>query len=116
VTDKLAIAAEKAHRLTVALRKQGVEAYEFHDRTESVVTIGSFNSEGTPLEDGTIEINPQMLRIIQRYRAKQTPLGGRAMLGMQPQMLDGIAFDVQPIPMAVPRRSIAADYARRRLF
>jgi len=34
--SKLHAAADKAHRLTVALRKQGVEAYEFHDRTRAL--------------------------------------------------------------------------------
>lgn len=114
VTDKLAVAADKAHRLTTALRKQGVEAYEFHDRTESVVTIGHFESEGTPLPNGAIEINPDMYRIVRQYQAGQTPIPGRRMIGMQPKVLDGVSFDVQPVPMAVPRRSIAADYARRK--
>lgn len=123
-TDKLEVAADKAHRLTVALRKQKVEAYEFHDRTESIVTIGSFESEGSPavdkngqpLRDGSIEINPQMLQIIQRYKAVQTQLPGRQLVGMQPRTLGGVAFDVQPIPIQVPRRSLAADYTRRKLF
>lgn len=113
VTDKLSVAADKAHRLTVALRKQGVEAYEFHDRTESVVTIGSFESEGTPRSNGTIFIDPKIYRIVEQYRAIPTRLPGRGVTGMQPKMLAGIAFDVQPVSMAVPRRSVAADYARR---
>ena len=44
--SKLEEAAYNAHLLVVALRKQGVEAYEFHDRHESLVTIGSFDSVG----------------------------------------------------------------------
>jgi hypothetical protein len=116
LTDKLSIAADKAHRLTVALRKQGIEAYEFHDRTESIVTIGSFESEGQPLPNGSIEINPKMYRIVQQYRASQTPLAGNRVMGMQPRTLSGIPFDVQPLPIPVPRRSIAADYARRKPF
>jgi hypothetical protein len=116
VTDKLAVAADKANRLTTALRKRGIDAYEFHDRTESVVTIGSFDSEGTPLPNGAIDINPKMFRIIQQYKASPTQNAGRGTLGMQPRVLDGIAFDVQPVPMSVPRRSVAADYARRREF
>ncbi len=35
-------AAENAHLLTAELRAHGYEAYEFHDRNESIVTIGSF--------------------------------------------------------------------------
>lgn len=41
--DSLVKAIEKAHNLTVALRSKGWEAYEFHDRYESYVTVGSFD-------------------------------------------------------------------------
>ena len=41
--SKLVDAAEKAHKLTEALRAKGVQAYEFHDRASSIVTIGSFD-------------------------------------------------------------------------
>ncbi|QDT72585.1 hypothetical protein [Lacipirellula limnantheis] len=41
--DALVVAVDKAHKLTVALRSKGWEAYEFHDRYESYVTVGSFN-------------------------------------------------------------------------
>ena len=37
------VAGENAHKLTVALRSKGWEAYEFHDRYESYVTVGSFD-------------------------------------------------------------------------
>jgi len=56
--SRLAEAAEKAHKLTETLRAKGVQAYEFHDRYSSIVTIGSFNSVGTPRADGKTEINP----------------------------------------------------------
>ncbi len=42
-TDPLVKAVEHAHNLTVALRSKGWEAYEFHDRHESYVCVGSFN-------------------------------------------------------------------------
>ena len=41
--DALVVAGENAHKLTVALRSKGWEAYEFHDRYESYVTVGSFD-------------------------------------------------------------------------
>ena len=112
VTDKLEIAADKAHRLTEALREQGVEAYEFHDRHESIVTIGSFQAEGTPLPDGTVEINPAILKIMQKYGAAREPIPGKPLLGLQPRTLAGITFDVQPLPMKVPRASVGGAYAR----
>ena len=111
--SRLTQAAEKAHRLTEALRQRGVEAYEFHDRHESIVTVGNFESVGSPREDGRIEIDRRILKVIESYGAKQTPVavrGGSA--GMQPRTLDGIPFDIQPKPIHVPKRSIASDYAR----
>lgn len=112
VTNKLDIAADKAHRLTLALRSRGVEAYEFHDRHESIVTVGSFKSVGEPRADGRTEINPAVHRIMEMYGAKRQPIPGQASHGLQPRAIGGIAFDVQPIPVIVPRRSIADDYAR----
>lgn len=112
VTDKLDIAADKAHRLTVALRSRGVDAYEFHDRTESIVAVGSFDSVGEPRVDGKIEIHPTVHKIMQMYGASRRELPGGGSLGLQPRTLDGIAFDIQPMPVEVPRRSIAADYVR----
>ncbi|HEV3416441.1 MAG TPA: hypothetical protein VG056_06500, partial [Pirellulales bacterium] len=66
-TDPLVYATKKAHALTESLRKTGVEAYEFHDRFSSVVTIGSFNSVGTPRQDGKTEINPKIYEIMRTY-------------------------------------------------
>lgn len=106
-------AAGKAHDLTAALRKSGIEAYEFHDRHESIVTVGSFASVGTPRRDGRIEINRAVLEIMHKYGANSTPIpGGVALPGLRPKTLSGIPFDVQPVPVEVPKRSIAADYAR----
>ncbi len=110
--SQLAEAAEKAHRLTTALRKKGVEAYEFHDRAESIVTIGSFATVGTPRADGRIEINPAVHSILQTYGAMSAAtVGSQRSMGYRPKSLDGIPFDVQPTPVIVPRKSIASDYA-----
>ncbi len=57
---KLAEAAQKANDLTKALRLKGYEAYQFHDHHMSIVTIGHFDSVGTPRADGKIEINPEI--------------------------------------------------------
>ncbi len=109
---KLEEAALKAHRLAAALREQGVEAYEFHDRNESIVCVGSFESVGSPREDGKIEINPQVYQVMQRYGAEQKSLPGQPAVGLSPRSLKGISFDVQAVPVEVPRVSIAASYAR----
>jgi len=118
--SRLGEAAEKAHRLTEALRQRGVEAFEFHDRHESIVAVGSFNSVGTPRVDGKKEINPAVHQVMQAYGPVKQPLvdgAGREVSGLQPRQLDGVFFDVQPIPVEVPRRSIGQDYATAgRLF
>jgi hypothetical protein len=101
--SRLAEGADKAHRLVVALRKHGVEAYEFHDRHESIVTVGSFRSYGQRRADGKIEIDPGIHKLMKSYAAQphaQTlNLPGAV---MAPRVLAGITFDVQPLPIHVP--------------
>jgi hypothetical protein len=107
---KIDQAALNASNLCAALRQKGIEAYEFHDRTESLVTIGSFQEVGQPRPDGKIEINPAVHRIMEDYgpikevnpRTRQTELLART--------LNGIRFDPQPMPVEVPKESIAAAY------
>ena len=112
IESGLADAADKAHRLTLALREKQWEAYEFHDRYSSIVTVGSFKAVGTPRADGKIEINPQIHKIMRTFGAENTAAAGNpgAQVG-KPKTLLSIPFDVQPIPVQVPRRSISSDYA-----
>jgi hypothetical protein len=105
---KIDEAALKATKLCTALRAKGVEAYQFHDRTESIVTIGSFKEYGYPRPDGKIEINPAMHRIMNEYGPTKTNLPGTREQGLQPRMESGIPFDPQPWPVEVPRNSVAA--------
>ncbi|HEX4145735.1 MAG TPA: hypothetical protein VHY91_19675 [Pirellulales bacterium] len=108
--SRLIDAAEKAHKLTEALRAKGVQAYEFHDRASSIVTIGSFDSIGTPQPNGQIELNPQIHAIMQQYGADKSITPGQAPQVGRAKSEAGIPFDVQPLPVEVPRRSIGADY------
>ena len=94
-------AAAKANKLAKALRLKGWEAYVFHERCASIVTVGSFNSVGSQRRDGKIEMNPQVYQIIEQFKAKT--VGGH----FSQQMLVGIRFDVQPRPVKVPKQSIA---------
>lgn len=111
--SQLMQAAERAHQLTGMLRKRGVEAYEFHDRHESIVTVGSFVSVGEPRADGRTEIDARVLKVMNNYGARQQPLPGGGQSGLQPRSLGGIPFDVQPIPVAVPKKSVARAYTRQ---
>ena len=62
-------AAENAHLLTKELRDHGWEAFEFHDRTESIVTIGSFAEVTQRLPDGRVLVIPQVQKIFQTFDA-----------------------------------------------
>lgn len=114
----LVMAAAKAHAVTKYLRAHHVEAYEFHDRSSSIVTVGHFNSVGTQREDGKIEINPQIYEIIRQFGADQNSLmPGQMMMGVKAKTipvpvgkLKEVVLDVTPIPIEVPRRSISAQY------
>ena len=109
VSSRLAEAADKAHRLTEALREQGHEAYEFHDRGQSIVCVGSFDSCGTPRADGKIEINPQIHTIMTTFQSNRSALPGQA--GMPVKVIAGVPLDVQPMIVEVPKRSLGTDYA-----
>ncbi|WP_425401041.1 hypothetical protein [Aeoliella sp.] len=72
--DPLVEAAENAHRITVFLRARGWEAYEFHDRTESYVTIGSFDKVANRLADGQLRPTRDVDIILKTFGAAyQTP-------------------------------------------
>lgn len=72
VKDPLAEAAQNAHVMAVALRQKGWEAYEFHDRQESYVTVGSFDT-GEQLADGRIALTNQEAQTIVRTFGAHTP-------------------------------------------
>lgn len=67
--DPLEEAAENAHLLVRELRSHGFEAYEFHDRTESIVTIGSFARTTQQLPDGRVVAIPEVQKIVQTFDA-----------------------------------------------
>lgn len=114
LTSKLEQAAINAHLLTEALRAKGYDAYEFHDHGASLVTVGSFDSVGTPRSDGKIEINPEVHKIMQTFGPSQK-VGPDGKSNYVPGGLAGIPFDVQPLLIEVPKRTISATYDRSSL-
>jgi hypothetical protein len=136
--DPLEEAAYNAHEMTIALRAKGWEAYEFHDRQESYVTVGSFDN-GTQLADGRIELADHEAQIIAATFGAATPNNvferpaaqdkqleelqkqrfnnlfsqrGEAFDGLHPKRFIGLPFDIIPEPVNVPRKSISSTYAR----
>jgi hypothetical protein len=74
------------------------------------VTIGSFDEVGTPRPDGKIELNPGIWQIMQQYGPIEEPLPGTNQVQLYARTLNGLRFDPQPIPVEVPRQSIATAY------
>ncbi len=136
--DPLVEAAKNAHLLATALRKKGWEAYEFHDRHESYVTVGSFD-EGQQFEDGRVALAGHEAQTIVNTFGAATPNNifekpaaqdkqleelqkqrfsnlfaqrGEAFAGLHPKRFVGLPFDIIPEPVYVPRKSISSTYAR----
>ena len=108
--------ARQAEKMVKSLRKQGEEAYQYHDRDRSIVTVGSFESLGRELPDGRFEYSPAIKRVMQQFSAlnsskSRTVSGGKAYMANHVAM---IPFDVQPTPIAVPKASKRSLYSALR--
>ncbi|EMI43522.1 hypothetical protein [Rhodopirellula sp. SWK7] len=115
--DRLERCGADANRMVALLRADGIEAYQFHDRTKSVVTIGSFESLGRELPDGGFEYAPEILRVMNEYRAFN--LDPKLAEHVSQKTTQGIPvkcvaerfpFDIQPTPIAVPKVSKRSLY------
>lgn len=113
--------AKDANMMVAELRKKGVEAYQFHDRERSIVTVGSFESLGNELPKGGFQYNPQILQTMRTYSAvnvdpqlaRQVPRGAG---GRASNNIKMIPFDVEPTPIAIPKktkRSLYGSLGRR---
>ncbi|MEZ6136893.1 MAG: hypothetical protein R3C53_18515 [Pirellulaceae bacterium] len=114
--DLLGEAGDKANTLAVALRKKGVEAYEFHDRFGSFVTIGSFDKLGDEVGPGQFQYNPAMIAILQKYCGYQVlqfndPITGAISKRTSLKSEAKIPFDIEGKPMAVPRLETSRLYS-----
>ncbi len=119
---RLQYAGLRAAALCEALRNQGVEAWEFHDRDCSFVTIGSFDQYGTLQQDGHTELNPKVAEIMKKYggslvdgedgRSKykaytivvEIPDPSSSSFAPKKKKLT-IACDLRPVIIVVPQRS-----------
>lgn len=98
--SRLVEAADKAHRLTEALRQAGWQAWEFHDRDSSVVCVGSVDALVLPQGSDTPAVHPEITRIVAALGPDPAALAeGRVV----PREFGGIMLDVQPKPIDVPR-------------
>lgn len=111
MASRLAEAGEKAHDLTVALRAKGYEAYEYHDRQSSIVTVGSFDQLGATKSDGSVQVNPQVEALLKVFTAETSAAVGAPMTA-KPKTVSGLPLDLKPMAVEVPKRSIGHDYER----
>ena len=121
VDSELASCANKANMLTKALRAEGIEAWEFHDRDESHVCVGSFDWLKKVNASGTEVQNPEIRETILAYKGNvQFRQGQPVAIGVPlPKSLRGlqgkeaIAYDIQPLPVIAPK---APTPRRAKLF
>ena len=98
--SRLVEAADKAHRLTEALRRSGWQAWEFHDRESSIVCVGSIDQLAVPQAGAPPAVHPEVARIV----GELGPDPARLATGdVMPRVIDGIMLDVKPKPIEVPR-------------
>lgn len=100
-SSRLLDAENNAHKITAALRARGVEAYEFHDRTESIVCIGSFDYV-TKKSQGVEINNPDIVRIVNKLRPEVKNLPG-LQGAIIPKSIMGVPLDPAPTPILVPK-------------
>lgn len=134
---QLVIAAERAALGTKALRLAGYDAYQFHDRTQSIITVGSFNELGKADQRNRFVYDPLIQEIVARFGAttqvtrtqfgvSQTPriLFDLVSQKQIPELNVGdeksrlrwftkyaIPFDLKPTPMAVPKPAASSIYS-----
>ena len=101
--SRLVKAAEKAHRLTDALRQQGWQAYEFHDRESSIVCVGSLSQLVVEQQDGSRVPTPELIRISTALGPDQAKLAAGTIF---PKRINGILLDIEPRAIDVPRLPI----------
>jgi len=88
---------QAAAKLCKALRERGIEAYEFHERHGSIVTVGSFDQYEQRLSNGAARYHPMIQQIIEQYQGQVT---GNS---YNPVIIDGVECDLIPRVIEVPR-------------
>ncbi len=120
VEGTLAQAAYDANNMVARLRKNGVEAYQYHDRTRSIVTVGSFESLGRETPGGGFEYDPSIQQVIREYSALNVAADVAQKVqstaaGIPVNHIGKMPYDIHPSPIAVPkvsRRSPLAMFGR----
>lgn len=112
-SERMDTCAVNADTMVRELRKQGVEAYQFHDRTRSLVTIGSFDQLGDARPGGAFEYAPAIRQVMAEYRAGGDAKPSQFGPVIRAKHVASLPFDVKPTPIAVPRKSKRSLYSGR---
>lgn len=115
--SKLMEAGLKASVLTKVLRDEGIDAWEFHDRFESYVCVGSFDWITRENDLGVTEYNPEIVDLVNQYRGGTATVKGNNVVSPKShKKLSslGIVYDVQPMPVQVPRPNPTGRSTARR--
>jgi hypothetical protein len=114
-------AAENAHTLTESLRRQGYEAYEFHDRGQSIVTVGSFDLASVPGPNGQLVANPQIQETLRTFGVQVGSVPGNPLMEVPTSEVarrkqlfprSWKLLDMQPSVIDVPKAPVSAAYLR----
>jgi len=110
-SDRMVKCALLADKMTRELREDGIEAYQFHDRHASMVTIGSFERLGANGPGGKFDYDPAIHAVMATYRAGNKLEATAKGPALAPKHVASIPFDVKPTPIAVPRKSKRSIYS-----
>lgn len=110
-SDRMVKCAMLADKMTRELREDGIDAYQFHDRHASMVTIGSFDRLGANAPGGKFEYDAAIRAVMATYCAGNKLEATAKGPGLAPKHVKTIPFDVKPTPIAVPRKSKRSIYS-----
>ena len=128
-SNALEKAAEQAYLFSRALRLAGYEAYQFHDRDQSIVAVGSFNTLGTTDSNNAFVYDPAILSVVSRFAGTGGTVKSQFGISQKPRILFDLVeqrtipelregdrktqleyftklstpFDLVPTPMTVPK-------------
>ena len=109
VSNRLNEAGQQAWKLCTALRERDIEAYVWHDRYESVVTVGAFDAKDDPgvrayrkRFAAESKYNPQTGVTQVVYKSEPPGMIGNQVKSAE-EILQAWFFDAEPTLIPVPR-------------
>lgn len=111
-------AAEQAFLVTKALRNAGIEAYQFHDRTQSIVTVGSFDTLGSSDANNQFQYSPEIQKIVAKFGPSSNlrdtkELGYNFGPAVQPRLLFDLVSQNQIPELKTGSRKDQLDHFRK---